>query len=109
MTFSNAVTLTGGFFPGESSPTVIVSESDFSQPQPANPIVALFTVAVSSVSLTGIGVGASGFQLLAFDSLIGGNLVDSASGFGTGIGVGNFFDLAVSGASILRVEFSQFF
>jgi hypothetical protein len=107
VTFSNAVTGVYGGLPGGSAPIAIVSESDFSQPQPGNPISAVFDVAVSFVSLTGVDVGENGFLLQAFDAAVGGNLIGSASVAGTGIGIGEFYDLVLSVSGIYRIEFSQ--
>lgn len=99
--FSNALTFAFG---GTGSSSVgLVSISDGFQPQPSNPIVAIFDQSVSSVSLTGIDVGTNGFQLSAFDSVVGGFLLASNQIFGNSPAI----TLTVSGSGIRRVEFSQ--
>jgi hypothetical protein len=76
-------------------------------PRPETPVVALFSGAVSSVSLTGLDVGLDGFLLTAYDSLVGGQVVDSKKVFGTGVGQDQAFTLTVVGSDIRRIEFSQ--
>lgn len=75
------------------------------QPQPDNPIEATFDSAVSSVSLRAIDVGLNGAEFIAYDAMD--NVVDMVVVFGTGVGDDQFFDLVVSGSSIVRVAFSQ--
>jgi len=83
------------------------STSSAYQPQPGSPIIAVFSYAVGFASLLGEDVGNNGMVLSAYDAAIGGSLVDQASVFGSGIGVGNNQTLSVSGANIWRIEFSQ--
>lgn len=103
VTFFNATVGGGGTLPGGSPPNTIFSTSGFTTPGPADAIEATFDGLASSVTLTGLDVGAAGFQLLAYnaDDL----LIDSASFIGTGTGPGSA-DLTVMGA-IKWVAFSQ--
>jgi hypothetical protein len=91
---------------GGSQPYGIVHSALVTEPVPTNPIKAIFSSDVASVSLTGINVGANGFLLKAFDSQTGGALLDSEQVFGTDAGSGQFFTLTVAAAGIRRVEFS---
>jgi hypothetical protein len=87
-----------------SSPNSITHDTDTFNAIPANPIEAVFSFAVSSVTLTGLDIGSDGFQLLAYNGV--GALIDSASFIGIGAGVGTNSTLTVTG-DIWRVEFSQ--
>lgn len=76
--------------------------------RPSNPITAFFTSAVTSVSLDGLEVGSNGFRLTAYDSMFGGSVVDTKQVIGrTLAGYGEAYTLSVTGANIMRVEFSQ--
>jgi hypothetical protein len=70
-------------------------------------IVAMFTPAVSSVTIRAIDVGASGVRIKAYDSLVGGTLLDTDTFIGTGFGTGVFPDLTVAAPGIRRVEMFQ--
>jgi hypothetical protein len=106
VSFSNARTYNFGSLAGSSSPITIASASG-TVFGPSNAISALFTTGMSAVSITGVDVGAAGIVMTAYDALVGGSVVDSDSFFGTGLGIGTFHTLTVSGSGILRVEFSQ--
>ncbi|MRU16747.1 VPLPA-CTERM sorting domain-containing protein [Roseovarius sp. A21] len=75
---------------------------------PSDPIGAVFSTGVSSVSVTGYDVGVNGFQLLAFDA--GDSLIDSSQIIGVDVGTSgaptDTTTLTVTGL-IHRVEFSQ--
>ncbi|MES2320439.1 MAG: PEP-CTERM sorting domain-containing protein [Pseudomonadota bacterium] len=105
--FGNTTTSTNFGLPGSSGAIGIASTLEGFNPQPANPMTAVFSSAASMVSLTGIDVGVSGFMMTAYDAAVGGNVVSTNSVFGTGIGVGQFYQLSVSGPGIFRVEWSQ--
>lgn len=105
VTFSNAITYAYGNLPGGTAPNAI-SAPGYS-PQPDNPISAIFSSAVSSVRLTGVDIGENGFMLTAYDAAINGNIIDTKNVFGIAYGVGQFYDLQVTGANIFRVDFSQ--
>lgn len=107
VTFVNAETAPFGGLPGGTPPMAIVHDTLFSTFGPADSIIATFAAPVTSVSLTGIDVGAAGFLMTAYDALIGGSVVDTDSFIGVGIGVGDFHTLTLTGSGILRVEFSQ--
>jgi len=91
---------------GSSGPNTIQHTDFASLPVQSDPIQAIFSSGVLSVSLTGIDVGLSGFSFRAFDAISGGKLVDSSEVSGNGPGSDNFVNLTVSSSSIRRVEFS---
>lgn len=107
VTFSNASAGAFGSLPGSTPPIIITSTSGSVTGGPADAIVASFSSAMGTVSVTGVDVGAAGIVLTAYDALVGGSVIATDSFFGTGIGVGTFHTLTVSGVGILRVEFSQ--
>ena len=107
VTFSNAQTASFGNLPGGTAPNAIWSINASSQPQPSTAISASFSSAMNFVSLTGVDVGLNGFLFTAYDALSGGNVVDTDQIFGSSVGVGEFFTLALTGSNIFRVEFSQ--
>ena len=86
-----------------SPPQVIFHVTDSQNTVPADPIEAVFSFAMSSVSVTGIDIGSEGFQLLAFNGVDA--LISSASFIGVGAGDGTNVTLTVTG-DIWRVEFS---
>ncbi|MEL7166339.1 MAG: hypothetical protein AAGL96_12790 [Pseudomonadota bacterium] len=107
VTFQNARTV-DITVPGSTPPNTIWHETTTANTLQSDPISAIFDFAVASVSLTGVDIGFDGFILKAFDAVTGGSLVDTQQVIGTtSSGVGEFFDLTVTGASIFRVEFSQ--
>jgi len=94
---------------GQSGLTFIIHTSSDFQPTESDPIEAIFTSSdVTSVSITGLDVGANGFILKAFDSVSGGTELDSSQFVGPDIGFGAFTTLTVNSSGIRRVEFSQF-
>lgn len=105
--FTGALTAAFGSLPGGSAPMAIRHTSAGTTPGPATPIMATFSSAMSSVSLTGMDIGAAGFVMTAYDSAVGGSVLDTDSFFGVGVGIGTFHTLTLTGAGILRVEFSQ--
>lgn len=107
VTFVDAVTNSFGTLPGGTAPISIFHSLSGSQPQPADPIEAIFSSSVSSVSLTGIDVGLNGFVLSAYDAVAGGSLLATDQIFGSNVGVGEFFTLSLAAIGIRRVEFSQ--
>lgn len=107
VTFVDAETGPFGGLPGGSAPRAIVHDTLFSTFGPANPISAIFAFGVTSVSITGIDVGEAGMVMTAYDAAVGGNVIDTDSFVGVGIGVGDFHTLTLTGAGIRRVEFSQ--
>ena len=107
VTFSNTTWTTNFGLAGTSGGLGIRATDTFFQPTVSTPLVAVFAFAVSSVSIRGIDVGERGARIDAYDSVVGGNLVAFDQDFGTGIGVGTFFDLFASGSGILRIELYQ--
>jgi len=105
VTFVDAI-VSASSLTGVSDPNSIIHTDLLSLPIQSDPIQALFSSAVSSVSLTGLDVGISGFSFRAFDATTGGNLVDSTQIDGIGPGVDNFVTLTLTNALIRRVEFS---
>ncbi|MGB5177133.1 MAG: hypothetical protein WBP44_00240, partial [Gammaproteobacteria bacterium] len=72
VTFEDAITT--GSLTGGSGTTAIFHATNTNKPQPDNPIAAIFSSSVSSVSLTGLDVGTAGFLFSAYDvsdSLLG--------------------------------------
>jgi hypothetical protein len=72
-----------------------------------NPITAIFSTLISSVSLTGYDIGSAGFIMKAYDMQVGGNLLQTASFVGPDIGVGTNHTLSLNIEGIRRIEFSQ--
>lgn len=93
--------------PGMSGSTGIHHASNGFQWGPATPIIATFGQPATSVSVDGIDVGTRGFVLTAYDAVSGGNVVATQQVFGSGLGVGEFFTLTVTGSAIRRVQISQ--
>ena len=80
-------------------------------PNASTPIVAVFDVPVSSVSVVEVNVGVAGSELDAYDSasggkLIGSDVVHTASSSGC-CGAAFAFNLVVSGANIRRIRIYQ--
>ena len=93
---------------GRFTPNAIVHASSATQPQPGDPIEAIFSSPVTFVSLTGLDVGYNGFVLSAYDAVSGGNLLDTDQFFGLDpIGMCEYFTLSLNAVGIRRVEFSQ--
>jgi len=112
-TFSNASWASNFGLAGSSGPLGIIAtdnggtSSNAFQWTGGTPVVALFSSAATSAGVRGVDVGENGLRIDAFDATVGGNLVDTMTVFGTGAGVGQFFDLSVTAGSILRVEMYQ--
>src|SRR5262245_61962073 len=79
VTFLNATFDTFGGLNGGSAPLSIRSTLDDYYPTAAHPIAAIFSLAQSSVSLTGLDVGEHGFRMVASDAVTGGNIVDTTT------------------------------
>jgi hypothetical protein len=108
VTFINAKTIDNFGETGSSGPAGVFSLLDGFFPQPASPIQAVFNAPVSTVTLRGLSVGAAGFQLIAYDSPVGGNILAFQAAVGTDLGTNQFFDLTLSpSGGIRRVQFSQ--
>ena len=107
MTFKNAATDTYFWLPGVSPPNAITDAGFDNAPQPTNPIEAVFSMPVSTVTLTGLDVGSNGFLLRAYDSVD--TLIASQQAIGVGFSSGpvTSFDLTVNAPDIRRVAFSQ--
>jgi hypothetical protein len=73
----------------------------------ANAVSASFVPDVFMVSIVGIDVGGNGITIKAYDSFVGGALLDSETIFGTGAGVGEFYTVTSNSAAIKRVEIFQ--
>jgi hypothetical protein len=106
VTFSNAAWTNNFGLPGSSGSLGIIVPFTY-QWGISNPLVATFSSNVTDVRVDGIDVGGNGLQIDAYDALSGGTLISSNSVFGSTAGVGQFFSLAASGASIKRVEIFQ--
>ena len=74
---------------------------------PSTPVIATFAQPASSVSVDGIDVGTQGLVITAFDAPTGGTQLATQQVFGTGVGIGQFYTVTVTGANIRRVEVSQ--
>ena len=74
---------------------------------PSTPVIATFAQPASSVSVDGIDVGTQGLVITAFDAPTGGTQLATQQVFGTGLGIGQFYTVTVTGANIRRVEISQ--
>lgn len=108
ISFSNAQRVTNFGLAGSSGPYGIRAvDSGSYQWLADNPVQAYFSSAVNAVSLIGVDVGENGLRLEAYDAEIGGNLLDFAEVFGSGLGNNQFFTLAVNAAAIKRVAFYQ--
>jgi len=76
-------------------------------PSPSSPIVITFSMPISFFSIVAMDVGADGARIDAYDSAIGGLLVDYDQLIGTGGGTDNFTTLGVSAPGIFRIEIYQ--
>jgi PEP-CTERM motif len=105
VTFQNASVANFGDLPGSNGSIMVGHTVWGDYPKPDDPIAAVFTTGVKSVSLTGVDVGEAGFVFKAYDA--DGNLVDSEEVFGEGLGAGEYYSLTLTGDNIMRVTFSQ--
>jgi hypothetical protein len=98
-----------GIDPSHYSGLNVVSHSASLAPQPNDPIEAIFATPISSLTLTGLGVGWAGFLLNGYDS--SGNLIatvaEGGSGGPAGGGAFTWFSLSLSAAEMTRITFSQ--
>ena len=111
VTFQNAqasdpATIPYPYFTGQSLPNVLNDPQTSGFIYPSDPIVALFSMDVNSVSLLGLDVGYSGFLLNAYDR--DDNLLASQHVVGTGLGGGDNYILTINSPGIRRVTFSQY-
>ena len=97
----------GSVLPGMSGTMGIHHATGGYQWGPSTPVIATFAQPASSVSVDGIDVGTQGLVITAFDAPTGGTQVATQQVFGTGVGVGEFYTVTVTGANIRRVEISQ--
>jgi len=109
--FSNASWVSVIGLDGSTSALGIIATDNGGLPNPfqwlqPNAVVASFSGGVTFASIVGLDVGANGLRIDAFDSLVGGSLIDFDEVFGAG-GSSGAFTLAVSGAAIMRIEIYQ--
>lgn len=97
----------GSGFPGMSGTMGINHATGGYQWGPSTPVIATFAQPASSVSVDGIDVGTQGLVITAFDAPTGGTQLATQQVFGTGVGIGQFYTVTVTGANIRRVEISQ--
>ncbi|WP_425400713.1 PEP-CTERM sorting domain-containing protein [Aeoliella sp.] len=96
--------------PGTSSPLQVGSSDGARQPKAGNPIIALFSAPVDSVSISAIDVGFNDAQLDAYDSadnLVGSSTYEGLSELGNTLTAQDTSVLSVSGEDIRRIEFYQ--
>ena len=106
--FSGATWQTNFGLAGVSGPLALASTNANAYKWDSSaPVIATFSSAMSTVSLTAIDLGEDGFTLNAYDAATGGNLVGTMTLFGIGLGNNNFQTLSVSASSIFRVEMFQ--
>lgn len=97
----------GSGFPGMSGTMGINHATGSYEWGPSTPVIATFAQPASSVSVDGIDVGTQGLVITAFDAPTGGTQLATQQVFGTGVGIGQFYTVTVTGANIRRVEISQ--
>ena len=97
----------GSGLPGMSGTMGIHHATGGYQWGPSTPVIATFAQPASSVSVDGIDVGTQGLVITAFDAPTGGTQLATQQVFGTGVGIGQFYTVTVTGANIRRVEISQ--
>ena len=97
----------GSGLPGMSGTMGINHATGSYQWGPSTPVIATFAQPASSVSVDGIDVGTQGLVITAFDAPTGGTQLATQQVFGTGVGIGQFYTVTVTGANIRRVEISQ--
>ena len=108
ITFQDATWVNmGSGLPGMSGTMGINHATGGYQWGPSTPGIATFAQPASSVSVDGIDVGVQGLVITAFDAPTGGTQVATQQGFGTSVGVGQFYTVTVTGTNIRRVEISQ--
>ena len=97
----------GSGLPGMSGTMGLNHATGSSEWGPSTPVIATFAQPASSVSVDGIDVGTQGLVITAFDAPTGGTQLATQQVFGTGVGIGQFYTVTVTGANIRRVEISQ--
>jgi hypothetical protein len=109
--FSNAQYLSFPPLPGGSPPMRLGRDGSGGaeyNPTSSSPIVMTFAgLGVSEVSILALDLGQDDARLVAYDSAIGGNVIDTHTIYGTGNGAGVNATLSVSGFGIKRVELFQ--
>lgn len=104
VTFSNAE-FTGTFgLPGSSGSLGVIAPGTYAWGL-GNAVAGSFSGTASAVSIRGIDVGNAGLRLDVFDASDA--LLAYYEVFGTDVGVGQFFDLAVSAAGIKSFKIYQ--
>ena len=110
VTFSNTQWTDNFGVPGSSGPlgiSAIIGALGEFQPDVSTPLVGVFSSPVSDVSIIALGVGEHGARIDAYDSAVGGSLVDFDEVFGIGLGTDIFFTLSTPGPMIRRIELYQ--
>ena len=110
VTFSNVVTRPFGapVLAGGSAPHQILSITGSSAPGIGQELIATFSSEISTVSVLALDVGFKGAFFEAFDALVGGISLATASDVGiAGAGIGNNALLTLNAPGILRVEMRQ--
>ena len=93
---------------GSSPPMVLASiDNQGAFVPPSDPIVATFPMPVTSVSIIALDVGDAGCEMDAYDALTGGDLVATDQQFGSGLGVGTYFNITDSAFDIQRIQLFQ--
>ncbi|MBH8553135.1 PEP-CTERM sorting domain-containing protein [Nostocaceae cyanobacterium CENA357] len=105
VTFYNASFSSNFELPGSSGLLGFNATNGVYQPTSLTPIIGFFSQAQNFVSIRGIDVGANGIRLDALDA--DGNLLTFDEFFGTGLGVGIFHDLSVTGDKIRSFRLYQ--
>jgi hypothetical protein len=104
VTFSNTLFVSNFGFAGSTGPLGISATNNYLF-GPDNPIVGAFSSAQTSLGIRGIGVGASGIRLEAYDA--SNALIAFDQFFGTGAGGQDNHDLFVSVAGIASFRLFQ--
>ena len=99
LTFENA-----RFFSSGGKGTII-SWTDGVHPMESSPIVALFDAPLLNATVYAGDVGKNGVKVVAYDSLVGGNIVDMQE---TILQTDADVELNLAGGGIRRLEFFQF-
>jgi hypothetical protein len=111
VTFSNAiwddVSAVNESDVGSSGLKLAAAGSSPLMPSALNPIIAIFSQAVSAASIAALDLGGNGVRINAFDGVIGGNLVATTEVLGSGGGEGVNKVLSITGFGIRRLEFFQ--
>ncbi len=104
VTFANAEFTNNFGLAGSSGALGIIVPGAYAWDQ-ANAITGTFSGTASAVSIRGLDVGEAGLRLEAFDASA--VLIGNFEIFGTGAGVGEFFDLTVTASGIKSFRIYQ--